>query len=89
MFPFKSAISLTFVLYTFVLMYPNRTESSSVKSGERAIQEIASPLLVRLPLYFSFNHVCMQRKKLNNKMILQEDRVLPGPDFQRSSCIVQ
>ena len=57
-FSFKSAISLTFVLYTFVLMY-SHTEKIKwrVKSGERGAQEIGPSLPIHLPLNFSFNHV--------------------------------
>ena len=35
---FKSAISLTFVLHTFVLMHPHRKKSSGIKSRERDAQ---------------------------------------------------
>ena len=37
---FKSAMSLTFVLYTFVLTCLHGRKSSDVKSGERGAQEI-------------------------------------------------
>ena len=53
---FKSAISLTLVLNTFVLMYLHRKKSSSVKSGERGAQETGPALPIYLPLNFSFNH---------------------------------
>ena len=58
MFSFKLAISLTFVLSTFVLMNPPyRKNSSGIKSGEHGAQEIGPPVSVHLPLNFSFNHI--------------------------------
>ena len=54
---FKSAISLTFVLYTFVLMYPHRTKSSGVKSGEHGVEEIGPRLPIHFPSNLSSNRV--------------------------------
>ena len=47
---------MTFVLYSFVLMYVHRTKSSGVKSRERDAQEIGPSLPIYLPLNFSFDH---------------------------------
>ena len=56
-FSFQSAIPLTFVFYTFVLMYLHRKKSSGVKLEERSVQEIGPPLPILLQLNFSLNHV--------------------------------
>ena len=61
----------------FVLMYLHRKNPSGVKCGERAAQEIEPPLPIHLPSNFSFNYVRMQRKRLNNKMIVQQDGASP------------
>ena len=57
MLSFKSAISLSFVLYTFGIMYPHKKKSSGFISGESVTQEIGPPPPIHLPLNFSFNHV--------------------------------
>ena len=53
---FKSSISLTLVLYTFVLTYLHETKSNGVKSEDHGAQEIGPPLPIHLSSNFSFNH---------------------------------
>ena len=51
-------MSLIFVLYTYVLMYPCRKKSSGIKSEERAAKEVGPPRSIYLSwLNFRFNHV--------------------------------
>ena len=54
-------------------MYSHRTKSSDIQSRERGAPEIRLSLPIYLPLKFSFNIVRMYRKRLNNKMIFQQD----------------
>ena len=58
----QSAISLIFALSTFAFMYSHRKKSNSVKSTERAAQEIEPPLPIYLPLKFSLNYVRTLKK---------------------------
>ena len=71
---FNWAISLTFVFYTFVLMYPHRKQSRGVKSGECVVQEIGPPLPIHLLLNFSFNHVRTSLNK-NNSLTCEDNFV--------------
>ena len=61
---FKSAISLSFVLYTFVLMHLHRKKSRGVKSNE------LYPIF--LPLNFSFSHVPTSLEKWSGTILPKE-----------------
>ncbi len=60
---------------------PIEKKSSGVKSGERGAQEIGPPLPIDkinyLQMLKNYFYPIMQRKRLNIKMIFQQDGALP------------
>ena len=74
----QSAVSLTIVLYTFVLMYLHRKKNQVALSLENMVPKNETVnrqnYLQMLKNYF---YPTMQRKRLNNKMIFQQDDAPP------------